>query len=293
MHFCRQYLLSFLAIFFFLILTGCDNSSTPLVAARKTLPTTIISGFQIPVFSSPDEQLNYTQSWFDSQDEKKASLLAVARLFPDATGQRAAAALDLSYQLLGQDYRLAASEICLEAIKNYREIIEEFQDLPEICAKAYWYMGWIFCDLLKDKKQGIEMYQIVVIHYPEMKLNRSPAVPWITIVAPIDNTDNQSHSTTSQFWADIALVEIIRNAEETDTVRKAFSHLWAGHRNSQNIGVALRLLLQRQDLDQETIPFAQEYLQEKTANPSLQNDVRDAVAGKTMQPNDMRSGTKQ
>lgn len=279
MSFYRTVLPPILAVLFLLFLQGCKDTSPPLITARKILPSTLINGFQVPVFPSPDEQLNYTQSWFDSQDEKKAALLAVTLLFPDAREQRGAAALDLSSLRLGQDYRLAAPAACLEAIQNYREIIEEFQDRPEICAKACWYMGWIFCDLLKDKKKGIEMYQIVVSRYPEIKMDMAPAIPWITIVAPADYTDMQSRYTTNQFWADIALVEIIRHAEEIHTVRKAFSLLWTDHRNSLNIGIALRVLLQRQDLRQEVIPFAQEYLLEKTTNPPLQNDIRSALAG--------------
>lgn len=273
-----------LAVIFCLMLQGCDDSPAPLFAPPKTLATIPIDGFQVPVFPTAAEQFNYSHSWFDSQEEKRASLLAVARLFPEAREQRAEAALGLAYLLLGQDYRLAGPELCRQAIRGYRRVIEEFADLPGICAKAYWYMGWIFCDLLKDKEQGLEMYRTVVGRYPEVRLNLAPSAPWTTIVAPEKPETSRPREEPNQFWADIALLEIIRHSDEGALLRAAFAQLWSARRNDQIVGIALKLLLEKQAFAREAAPFARKYLQEKTANAALHGDIARALAGSAPPP---------
>jgi hypothetical protein len=282
--FYRKYVRIIVAVLLLAGLQGCKEHSTPQINVRQTIPTRWVSGFLVPVFPSPEEQLNYTSSWFETQTEKKAALTAVSQFFPNALKQRAEAALELSYLGLGRDYRLATPEACLEALRNYREIITRFHTLPKICAKAYWYMGWISCDLLKDNKKGVEMHETVVARYPNTRLNLTPPVPWVTFITPQASTAKKVYEETNPLWADLSRLEIIRHADNADTVRKAFSGLWGGSGNQRIVGIALKLLLTRQDLGREMVPFAEEYLQKSTADAALQNDIRLALAG-MRQPN--------
>jgi len=276
--YCRKYVRILLAVLFLVGLQGCREPSTPQINARQTLLTHSVNGFQVPIFPSAEEQFNYTNSWFEKREEKKAALAAVSQFFPKALEQRGAAALELTYMELGRDYRQATPEDCRKAIENYRKIITRFHTLPEICAKAYWYMGWIYCDLLKEKEKGLEMYRLVVAHYPHIRRNLTPPVPWVTFITPTDTNPPPAQENANPLWADLARIEIIRYSDTADAARRAFFGLRQGNGNQQMVGIALKLLLHRQDLGREAVPFAEEYLQKPLPNPALQKDIRQLLA---------------
>jgi hypothetical protein len=279
MPYCRSFLPKVLAIVLLLILPGCKETSSPQITNRKPFPMILVDGFQIPVFPTAEEQFNYTRSWFESPEEKRASLIAITRIFTQAREQQGEAALDLSFLELGQDYRLATATDCLKVITRYRQILQEFQELPTICAKATWYIGWIYCDLLKEDGNGLDMYQTVVADYPQVRLNLTPAVPWITFINPSPDTTGKSQNNANPYWADLARIEIVRHGLDRKTVWKAFHELWDTGRNNQAIGIALKILLARPDFFQETVPFATQYLGHEN-NQTLANDIRLAlVAG--------------
>jgi hypothetical protein len=270
-----------LAVVLLLVLPGCKETSSPLTTNRKPLPVVLIDGFRVPVFPTVEEQFNYTRSWFESPEEKKASLIAIGRFFTQAREQQGEAALDLSFLELGQDYRLATAKECLEALSRYRKILQKFHDLPTVCAKAAWYMGWIYCDLLKENGNGLNMYQTVVTDYPEARLNLTSAVPWVTFISPSPDAAGKSQDNENPYWADLARIEIIRHEVDKEIVRKAFLGLWDSGRNNRGIGIAVKILLGRSDFFQETVPFAIQYLGHET-NQALANDIRLAlVAGNT------------
>ncbi len=275
----RNVLPAMLAMLLLLSLSGCKQrqSSSALMTNRKMPSVVQVDGFKVPVFPSAEEQLNYTHSWFESLEEKKAALAAVARFFPKATEQNGAAALDLAYLVLGRDYRLATTEKCKEAIDHYQQIIKEFHEFPQICAKATWYIGWISCDLLGDCPKGLMMYRTVVNNYPDERLNLTPAVPWVTFITPQSSADKKDQTTANPLWADLARIEIIRHADDASTAQKAFFEIWNGDRNKQVEGIALKLLLQRNDLSQEIVPYAEAYLRQTTVDTALQNDIRSVL----------------
>lgn len=276
----RNLLPAMLAMLMLLSLPGCKQTQTSsvLMANRKTLSVVQVGGFQVPVFPTAEEQLNYTHSWFESLEEKKAALVAVARFFPKATEQKGAAALDLAYLTLGRDYRLATTENCKEAIDRYQQIVKEFHDLPQICAKATWYIGWISCDLLRDCRKGLTMYRTVVNNYPDERLNLTPTVPWVTFIIPKNSAVKEDQTTAIPLWADLARIEIIRHADTAATAEKAFFEIWNGDRNKQVEGIALKLLLQRPDLRRKIVPYAETYLQQTSVDTALQNDIRSVLA---------------
>jgi hypothetical protein len=96
------------------------------------------------VRGSPCKALRYALARFDDPRAKKASLEVVIDQFPHDQAVRAAAEMELAYLILGADYRFATPGQCHRAIEAYRRVLVDHAELPAVCAKANWYIGWIW-----------------------------------------------------------------------------------------------------------------------------------------------------
>ncbi len=257
---------------------GCREDSSYLQQPEKKLVTIVINNYQIPVFPTAEDQFNYTRSWFKDFNEKKAALEGVIQLYPKARLQCGMASLDLAYSLMGNDHRLARKEEYQKAIAKYREILSNFGDIPEIIAKSYWYMGWIYCDLLQDPTRGIQQYQVIISDYPDIEMSLASPIPWVSIVYPPEQTSGKPfYKKLHISWANLAAIEIIRHTEEDTKALEAFQVLWEKSTFHDTVGIGLKLILQRKSLFERIKPLASEYLDNIATNPYLQKDIAMAL----------------
>jgi len=264
-----------------LTLAGCSDNPVSVHFEPPHLARLNYRGFFIPKFPDPDEQLNYARLWFRDINEKKAALEVVPILYPGARLQCGEAFLNLAYMDLGSDYRFTTPEKCGKAIASYRNAIEKFKDVPAIQVKAYWYLGWIYCDLLGKDRKGVRNFWIVVKKYPDLSIGISPPVPWISLVYPVRHRNDQPVNDESQKqWAGIALMEIIRHAQNDGEVWQAFNILWEKYRRSISTGLALKTILQnRQNMKTRVLPFVEPYLELKVANEFLAEEIKKIAGG--------------
>ena len=139
------------AFFICVLLLGCNERPPDSSVAREDPKFIEINDFQVPVFFTPAEQINYTRSWFARIQEKRAAHEAFIVLYPKEKRYCGLASLDLAYLQLGGDYRFALESSSFAAIKNYKAILEGYSEFADIVVKAHWYIGWIYSDLLNDK----------------------------------------------------------------------------------------------------------------------------------------------
>ena len=150
-----------------LICVGCGQQPTSVQGNEKQTRHLEIDGFDIPVFNSATEQLNYAKTLSFNPGEKTAALNLLIDRFPEDRARIGEAKLELAYMHLADDFRLASPETCRKALAAYESIASEFADLPAVRAKAFWYMGWIYTDLLKEDKKGLALYSYLAEKYPE------------------------------------------------------------------------------------------------------------------------------
>ena len=257
-----------------LLLTGCGMQPPDADKPADAPVAVSISGFAIPVFATADEQLSYAKSLSSNPQEKSAALNLVMGRFPNDRRQIGETRLELAYLYLGRDYRMAATPDCERALAAYEAIAREFSDLPAIQAKAYWYMAWIFTDLLEDRPSGLALYALLAEKHPEDSFSRISPVPWLKLVFPNPETkpytadDRRTHS-----WAGLALLEIVRNAPDRHTQEQAFDKLWREHRHSLTTGYALKAVLESQPPDEKMASIAAEYIKGNTSNSALNSDL--------------------
>jgi tetratricopeptide (TPR) repeat protein len=237
-----------------------------------------INGKMVPVFLTAEEQLNYTRSWFADIGEKRAALDAFLTLYPEKKRFCGMAALDLAYLQLGGDYRFAPQHTAFEAIKAYKDILREYEEYPEIQVKSYWYIGWIYADLLQDPEKGIEYYRIVARDYPEDRIFLLSPAPWVSIIYPDDESLQTALNTPPEKnWAALALLEIIRNSENTEEAWAAFLRLWGEYRNNVATGFALRLILEKRHNVDEALIIAREFMEKNFSNVHILGDIQKQI----------------
>ncbi len=201
-------------------------------------------GYAFEHLATPEQQLQYTRTWFTDPKEKRVALELLIELFPQAKSIRAQAELELAYLALGDDYRFTDPAACRRALEKYGHIASEYTDLQSVCAKAHWYMGWIYADLLKQPRKAIEHYQVVVKRYPEALLNLKPPVPWVELVLPQAIKKPMAvYEYPAYKWSSIALLEIIRNSDNEEEQWHAFEKLWSDDPTSLTVGYAVRKLV--------------------------------------------------
>ncbi len=258
---------------------GCTERPSKTQADVEPTRHLDTGGFSIPVFSSAMEQLNYAKTLSFNPAEKRAALKVLIDRFSDDRARIGEAKLELAYMHLGDDFRLAPPAACRQALAAYESIAGAFADLPAVRAKAYWYMGWIYTDLLKENKRGLAIYSLLAEKYPEDRFSRISPVPWLKMIFPNPKTkpytadDEHTHS-----WAGLALLEIVRNATDDGERQGAFEKLWQEHRNSLTTGYALKEILGRPPF-QESLPARVDtYVQANTINAELNRDLLSALA---------------
>ena len=190
--------------------------------------------------------------------------------------------MELAYLKLGIDHRFADRNTCMRALDTYRQITTRFSDLPEICAKAHWYMGWIHADLLNQKRQAIAHYQTVYRRYPDARIKIESPITWVVLVMPqikteIKDVDKQK----VRYWASLALLEIIRNSVREQERWEAFQALWSDYRTSLATGYALCALLNGQtSISPKVIGCARDYLEKQKLSQPLADEIRKGLIEK-------------
>lgn len=235
--------------------------------------------YNIPRFSSARDQLNYANSGLFDKKEKQAALRAVPTLFPDNRTARGNAALGIAYSHLETDYRFAKSIEILRAVNDFLSVLKEFPDLDHIQVKAHWYLGWIYTELLGDIEKGIPHYWTIVTDFPDIPMNLSVPVPWISLVYPPDLSQKlPPPRVRNKYWAAKALLEIIRYSPDRDEAINAFDRLFDTYYTSVETGFALKLMLNKPDLVSHARPFVKTFVTRNTGNPYLTRDIK-ALAG--------------
>lgn len=233
--------------------------------ARATAPTprTVVrDGFTIEILDTPEAQLRSALARFSDPREKNASLEVVIEQFPHAREVRAAAEMELAYLTLGSDYRFATPAQCRKAIQAYRRILMDHADLPAVCAKANWYIGWILADLLHQRHEAATCFESIVDNYPDAKLSLRPPVPWVSLVLPQSEDRPQTvYDRPTRFWGSLALLELIRLSEADADKWNAFRRLYARYPRSLATATALReLLMGSPPLARKIVPYARNHL---------------------------------
>ena len=263
-------------LLFPILLIGCSDEPTSLPFPKPELPVISFQGFEIPRFPTAQGQLNYAKSGFASSKEKQAALEILFKTFPEAKLQCGNAALYLAYMNLGYDYRFATKQDYANAIKAYKDVIENYNEYPQILVKANWYLGWIHCDLLKEKKTGILNFWNIVNTWPDITMGISSPVPWVSLVYPITIKGGQpAKNTANKKWAGVALLEIIRHASGEIEAFKAFDILWNNYQKSVSTGLAIELLLSDKRYAQKAMPYIEKYLALNIANKYLAKEIED------------------
>jgi len=276
----RVYFLRWLSwsLLFCLLLAVCIGChDTELDGSKEHQGGRVIDmdGIAVPVFDTSAEQLNYTRSWFADRAEKRAALQAFLHLFPEKEQSCGMAALDLAYLELGDDYRLSREHEGLTAIKAYTDIAADYEDIPQVSAKAYWYIGWIYADLLGKRQKGMEYYRLVAEKYPEERVFLLSPTPWVSIISTGGGAMNTALNTPPRnTWAALALMEILRNSGDEDLAWSAFVRLWRQYRHSSATGFGLLLILKRRIRIDQSLKMAEEYLDMDSSNVHIQGDIQ-------------------
>jgi tetratricopeptide (TPR) repeat protein len=247
--------------------------------ATRVLRTITHAGYTIELFSTAKAQLHYALGRFFDQNEKKAALEVVIDAFPNARNVHAEAELELAYLALGRDYRYASLVQCRTAVSKYEAILSEFSDLPVICAKASWYIGWILADLLNEPDKAKRYFQIVVAKYPNITLNLKSTVPWLKLVLPETEKQPQAvYRPSEYYWSCLALLELVRIGKTDADKWSAFEKLYASHRSSQVTGYAMRLLLGGPlSLQRKTGPYAKQHLTDGLFSAPMAKEISELL----------------
>lgn len=259
-----------------LLFTGCKEPSGNYSLPKSDMPVTLFQGFEIPLFPTARGQLNYARSGFPDAQMKRAAFNLIFDRFPNDKAECGSAALNLAYMHFGRDYRFATDSDCLRAINDYHTVIKRFSDAPDVLVKAYWYLGWIHCELLGDTEKGLPYFRHIVKTYPELAMGISPPVPWVSLVYPLTmDGDRPKIKRLEKKWAALALLEIIRFSPEKQDVLRAFDMLWQKYQKSVAAGLAIELMLGRPVFAQETLEYVDSYLALNVANPYLSREIEE------------------
>lgn len=266
----RKYLL--LLLVFLVLSFGCKQPTGKEPDKETEYTYQSINDYDIPLLPSPAEQLGYARSSFADGQEQRSALKAVGLFHPDDRYHAGLASLELAYLTLGPDYRLAERQQYRQAIQSYLGILDIFPDQPEINAKALWYLGWIYCDLLREKTQGISFYQRIVRHYPKERLSLLPPAPWLSIHFSDSEQGHQPYyPKSSLLWSDIARLEIIRHSSDFNEADNSFTALHQTHGHTPILFLALKLMVQNHGLNNKILVQAKQFLGDGDV-PSFQKD---------------------
>ena len=257
-------------------LGSCTSESSYRDLQKSELDTRHFMGFDIPVFPTARDQLNYARSGFPDPKEKRAALNFLFKAFPQSRAECGSAALGLAYINLEPDYRFALGLDHRKAVKEFKAVIKEFKNLPRVQVKAHWYIGWIYCDLLKEIETGLPYYRFVVEAYPDLEMGISPPVPWVSLVySPAGNENRMTKSKEREHWASLSLLEIIRHTADAQEALDAFDTLWDRYRYSAATGLAIKLMLENRAYRDKALLHTEPYLALNVANPYLSGEIEE------------------
>ena len=262
-----------------MLAAGCDEAPPTFQVREPALQVRTINGHAIPAFPTPEEQFAYTRSSFASLDEKRAALEAVALLFPEAASQGGEAALELAYLRLGPDYRQASQQARLEALAAYQAILKTHDRFPAIAARTQWYVGWIACTLLDEQARGLAAFHAVVETYPLVERTTNPGMPLVSLTGAPTQADMLAGGEERTAWADLALLATVQCADGEHTARTAFLQLRERDPQGRCTKLALRELLRRWPATAEVIELARDSLQNASAYPLIEEDLRALLPG--------------
>lgn len=260
------------------MLQGCGENRQDEHKSGDTPQVLSINTIEIPIFDTPEKQLHYGQSVFEEPLHKRAALQAVCKVFPGERKFCGIASLDLAYLSLGPDYRAADRKIYQKAVAGYQAILDEFGEYREITAKASWYLGWLYCDLLGDRETGLRFYRDIVDRYPDVTMHFDLPLPE---VASLYTNDNESsppvYSRSIKSWATVALVEIARYATAPQDIHFALQKLAAGHDNNLATGMAVKAVVEQGKLPAHSVSIVTDYLEEEASSLYLKEDIKSAL----------------
>lgn len=258
------------------IFIQCKGEAMGGAETKAASPISVVrGGFTIALLETPEAQLRHAQTRFADPREKKASLEVVIDQFPAAREVRASAEMQLAYLILGVDYRFATSEQCRMAIEAYRQVLVAHADLPAVCAKANWYIGWILADLLNQRREAANYFFAILETYPETKLSLKPPVPWVSLVLPRSEDRPQTvYDRPTIFWGSLALLELIRISDTEVEKWLAFTKLYARYPTSLATAYAMRELLMGSPwLAQKTVAYAKAHLKAMRFRRPLADEI--------------------
>lgn len=265
----------FLMVLLPVIISGCTNPPERLIPPKAPPAVKIQDGFEIPVFSSAMGQLNYARSGFTDKREKKAAFRAVLDLFPRDIRECGHASIGLAYLHLEPDYRFASPKTIRRAAVDFNSVLDRFAGQPDVVVKAHWYLGWIYTELMDEPEKGLVHFWRIVREFPDAPVSQSPPVPWVNLVSPPKQTQDRKHPQgPEKLWAEVALLEIIRNTPDHTRAALAFDHLAERFPAGAATGFALKFMLTDPGLANHALPRVAPYLSQYTENPYLIRDIR-------------------
>ncbi len=262
------FFIAFTAILLMLVASCRQHSDTEGKRKCVTQETIVFGGYRIPVFDSAEKQLEYARSFFADTDEQKAALKAVRNLFPNARKEIAEALVDLIYFGLGDDYRLSTRKLCEITIKRLNRFIREYPDVPGACAKAQWYIGWIYVDLLRNPEEGLAAYRKVVTRYPDEVFYISSPHENALFKYP-ENGNSGEKVGERHWWGALALLEIYRHTVDFDRKLDILSELMSKYPSDLSTGYALLDLLSLNRNNAMIVSYALSYIRKNKRNRSL------------------------
>ncbi len=267
-----------LSLFLYLA-SACQQNSTSKKTGRNNSQQYInIDGFQIPHFMNARKQLEYARSSFTNSQEQKAALEAVIKLFPEAINEVTEANVDLIYFELGDDYRLAPPKLCRAAIVRLENIIRQYPTASQACAKAQWYIGWLYTDLLRNPKQGLVAYKKVVSGYPyEVFYISSPFDS--AILDYSENGEKTSETGEKHWWGALALLEIYKHSRLHSDKQRILSEILSKYPVDLSTGYVVYDMITRYPLDDNVLRLAEKYLQINKGNKAL-SFIIERICGK-------------
>jgi hypothetical protein len=263
-----------------LVLSGCSTPPEQLTVSDSALPEIIQDGIPVPRFSTASDQLSYARSGLTDKKRKLAALRAVPSLFPGSRLECAQAAVGLAYLHLEPEYRFASQLEIQQAANDFQAVLDEFGDIPGIRAKSLWYLGWIHTELKQDPDTGLAFYWQVARRLSFVPMNLTPTAPWVNLVYAAEPAEKAlKPAAPTKYWAQVALLEIVRNARDSAQAKTAFDLLMARYTTSQAAGLALKHMLAEPALADHALPAVDAYLAANSRNPYLARDIRTLAEG--------------
>ena len=183
--------------------------------------------------------------------------------------------MGLAYLHLEPEYRFASPLEIRQAANDFSAVLKAYGDIPGIRAKSLWYLGWIYTELTSDPHTGLRFYWKIVKELSFVPMNLSPTAPWVNLVYPSQPAQKAlKPAAPKTYWAQVALLEIVRNSPDKDQAVRACDLLMERYPASQAAGLALKHMLADPGLAAHALPASALYLSLPPSNPYLARDIQ-------------------